>query len=192
MSLLMALAAQEHIADGELLTFKVDIKKSKICENSIWHTKADSFKDDDVDYYYWCLVVFVAAAILMSQYVHEWRQVKAVNGRAQNLYRILLLVCNCRTPLGVLMFPSPVVCVAKSVGRGCWWWWLCVKVEQGGAILWRCRVATLCSKLVAPIDGCVVGINKRTSSRPLLQPAVADTLPTCFTCLLVARDVQTK
>jgi len=52
MSLLMALAAQEHIADGELLTFKVDIKKSKICENSIWHTKADSFKDDDVDYYY--------------------------------------------------------------------------------------------------------------------------------------------
>jgi hypothetical protein len=65
-------------------------------------------------------------------------------------------------------------------------------VEQGGAMLWRGRVATLCSKLVAPLDGCVVGVNNRTSSRPLLQPTIADTLPTCFTCMFVARDVQTK
>ena len=46
----MALAAQEHLTDGQLLTFKVNIKQSKICENSIWHTKADSFKDDGDDY----------------------------------------------------------------------------------------------------------------------------------------------
>jgi len=83
------------------------------------------------------------------------------------------------------MFPSHVVCC--EVGGGG-----CVKVEQGGAMLWRGRVATLCSKLVAPLDGCVVGVNNRTSSRPLLQPTIADTLPTCFTCPFVARDVQTK
>ena len=64
-------------------------------------------------------------------------------------------------------------------------------MEQGGAMLWRGRVATLCSKLVAPLDG-RVGVNNRNSSRPLLQPTIADTLPTCFTCLFVARDVQTK
>ena len=63
-------------------------------------------------------------------------------------------------------------------------WGGCVKVEQGGAMLWRGRMATLCSKLVAPLDGCVVGVNNRTS-RPLLQPTIADTLPTYLPALPV-------
>jgi hypothetical protein len=53
MSLLLAFAAQEHLADGQLLTFEINIQQSQICQISIWHTKADSFKDDDYDYDYY-------------------------------------------------------------------------------------------------------------------------------------------
>jgi hypothetical protein len=100
-------------------TFEVNVKQSKISEISICHTKANSLQKDYDDMMMKILNVFVAAAIFISQYIRELCcQIKAVNGRADKFYRILLLVCSCRIVLRVLMFLTPFcvcVCFAKSV-----------------------------------------------------------------------------
>jgi hypothetical protein len=142
------------LADGQLRRIKLTFNDVKFCE--IFDTRRPTVLRMMMIMVIDVLLFFVAVAILMSPCIHDGRLVKAGSRMAPKLYRILLLVCSCRSPFGFLIqYSRSLFCVySKSVGGGG-----CVKVGQGGAMLWRGRVATLCSKLAAPLDGCVVGVN---------------------------------